>query len=331
MTVSLIVVLAGDSNAGNGKYYDPSFDTTDMRVSVYNHDSSVKTPAKEPLDNYGMAPNCVGSTLALCRLLSQRGKIPTGFDNILIVPCGCAGTSLAAGGANPDWCTTGNRYCLDGGGALGRGLYSMVNGALALNSRNRVWFFDWNQGENDGGTHELYQNNMIATWGEIRSTIATAAYAPILVPGEPPNRCNIFNVCNTGTVGAQHNVASYLPGSIYIDTSDLNAPDYSNGFVHLPAVSHRGGINNAPQPDAYDPTRTYTAATSTSSNIVTCSNNFVYRSVADGNIGNNPITDDGTHWQNTTAHVLGTVANPLSERKYNAILQLGWRIRATWS
>jgi hypothetical protein len=268
----LLAVVAGDSNAGNGKFFDASLDVRDSNVFQIKHDLTTVQIATEPLDNAGIPARCVGSTLALCRLLSQRGKIPTGYK-ILIVPCAWAGTAFAN-----YWATTGNRYALDGGGGIGNGLYAMVNAALALDSRNRIWFFDWNHGENDNTTQDVYQNNMIATWGEIRSRVSTALRAPILVAGEPPNRSNplLGHTPNPGVDAALRNVATYLDSSIYINSDDLTAIDNTSGYVHFPAASHRGGTNNAP--------------------------------------GNRDEV----------------VTNPLSERKYAALLQLGWRIRASW-
>lgn len=55
------------------------------------------------------------------------------------------------------------------------------------------------------------------------------------------------------------------------------------------------GVTPADGPLAYDNTATYSAA-----QTVTGSDNFIYSSVGNGNIGHDPVTNGGVNWTNTT-------------------------------
>ena len=292
----VIVVLAGDSNCGSGDFADAAYDVTNNHVFQLKRDLKTVQVAPAFLDNQGMGATQVGSTVALCNLLDLRGHRPPGYD-ILICPMGLAGTAFLN-----YWATTGTRYALDGGKGISPGLYGMVNAALALDSRNRIWFFDWNHGYNEtgpAGTQYAYTANMIATWGEIRSTVATAARAPLLVTGGPPDFYNIVHLAPLGVIAAQIDSPNYLDSCAYVDPTDrvsmvgaypptaaivaasggptiLHSYHPNNNYIHFCAAAHRGGIDNSPS-----------------------------------NVGEN-------------------VLYPLSERKYTALLKLGWRMRASW-
>lgn len=278
----MVVILAGDSNGHYGKYADESgIDLAGDGIFQFKRDGTTAV-ANEFIDNAGASSNVdstghgtVGSTVALCRLLRDRGKVPSGYS-ILIVPQAWGGTPFAG-----YWATTGNRYALDGGGGHTPGFFEHVADALATHADNRVWFYDWNHGANDAGqTQAQYQNNMIATWGEIRSTVTNGgAWAPIIAPGVPPNRYNpdLGNSNLAGVLAAQRNIGNILSNAAYVDCEDLTTIDSSSSYIHYPAAAHRGGTNNAP-----------------------------------GNTGE-------------------VVTNPISERKYTALLNLGWKMRATWT
>lgn len=289
----LIVGCAGDSNAAVGKFgLNDGTDLAGSRIFTFRSTwtgagAFTGTPtinaADEPLDHKGMGggtlasgTGLVGSTVALCRLLRDRSKLPTGYD-ILIVPAAHGGTAFAN-----YWATT--PAYVDGVTGGRRALTPFIDAltyAMALHASNRMWFFDWNHGANDGGQSQTqYANNMVAMWDEIRTTVSTASKSPILVSGIPPNRIDpaLGNATNLGgVIAAQQNIASSIQDAIYVDPTGLTAIDSSNGYVHFPAVSHRGGTNNAP-----------------------------------GNTGE-------------------VVTNSLAERKYTALLQLGWRARMTWA
>lgn len=326
----LIVGIAGDSNAMTGKYHDPTIDITNSKVFQRKRDGTVLV-ANESLDNSGaggtLGPpdtTTIGSTLALCRLLATRGKIPSGYS-VLIVPGAMGGTAFLN-----YWATT-PAYVdgVTGGRRALQPFIDALNAALAIDSRNRLWFFDWNHGENDLIAQQSYQDNMVATWGEIRSTVSTANRAPLLITGEPPNRGDplLGNTPNAGVDAALRNCTSYLENCAYINTDDLTAYDASNAQIHHTAVSHRGGgANNAPLPTVWDNVTTFTTG-----DHVYGTDNFVYRSNGAGNTGNNPTTDAGVHWTKTAATVNGTVANPICERKYSALLTLKWPMRASWT
>lgn len=271
----MVVPVCGDSNALQGKY-GTGVDVAGSGIFQYKHDGTI-VAANEAIDNTGINLTdvevdgsnriAVGSTVALCRLLRDRGHVPAGYS-ILIVPAAWAGTAFLN-----YWATTGSRFALDGGGGLTNGFYTQVNGAMASHAQNRLWFFDWNHGANDGGqTQAQYQNNMIATWGEIRSTISGASNTAIIAPGIPHNRVDPALGAQTnldGVIAAQRNIGSILSNAAYVDCEDITAIDSSNSHIHYPAAAHRGGTNNAP-----------------------------------GNVGE-------------------VVTNPISERKYAALLRLG--------
>jgi hypothetical protein len=248
----MVVVLAGDSNSCHGKYADEAgIDQAGSGIFQFKHNETI-VAANEPLDTSGTSLNydgtghgAVGSTVALCRLLRDRGKVPAGYS-ILIVPTAWEGTAFLN-----FWATTGFRYALDGGyGGVTNGFYNMVNKAMATHASNRLWFFDWNHGANDGGqTQAQYQNNMIATWGEIRSTIPGATNVPIIAPGIPPNHVNPAYGASTnfvGVIAAQRNIANILSRAVYVNCEDITMIDSSDNYIHYPAAAHRGGTNNAP-------------------------------------------------------------------------------------
>ena len=290
----LIVGCAGDSNAAIGKFgLNEGTDLAGSRIFTFRSTwtgagAFTGTPtinaADEPLDHKGMGSGTlasgtglVGSTVALCRLLRDRGKLPDGFD-ILIVPAAHAGTAFA------DYWATTPAY-VDGVTGGRRALTPFIDAltyAMALHASNRMWFFDWNHGANDSSqTQQQYTDNMVATFAEIRSTIATASRTPLLVSGIPPNHVDPLlggdTTHHTGVIAAQQAIAANVPDSIYVDVTGLTSIDNTNDYVHFAAVDHRGGTNNAP--------------------------------------GN-------------TSEVQ---TNPLSERKYNALLQIGWPARMTWA
>src|SRR3972149_3303733 len=252
---SLIIGLAGDSNGMWGKYrLTDGTDNAGSGINQYKQNSTVAV-ANEPLDNVDYVLDDVGtdgqigSTVALARLLRDGGYGPTGYD-ILLVPHFDAGSDFAT-----HWAVDGTRLALND-------FLTRMSAAVALEAGNRVWFFDWNEGANDTGrTEAQWQGYMVAMWAEIRATVATALYAPVLVTGIPPNAVNPALGNNTGlggVIAAQQNVESYLANSKYIDVADITDIDNTDLYKHFTAAAHRGGTNNAPG----NTSETYTVANS---------------------------------------------------------------------
>lgn len=332
----LIVVLAGDSNSLQGQQFDSSIDTTLANVLQLNTTFNGTLTASEPLvNNHGGSGGSivdVGSTLKLCQQLVADGLKPPGFTNVIIVQTSWAGTAFLN-----EWATTGTRTAL--GAITDNGVntfYGMVNAALGLTAGNRIWFFDWNHGMNDGGqTQAQYQANMVATWGEIRANVATATFAPILVAGGPPDRsdADLGGQVNLGGVlAAQAAVESYLPNSYYVDPTGLHSY-MDNLFVHFSSASHRGGTDNSNTANAtrasgswyWNAGDTYAAA-----DHVFGSDNWCYKFV--GSTGaSNPTTDGGVNWKKTTYQYGLSVSNPLSARKLAQVRTFKYPLRASWA
>ncbi len=348
---SLIVPIAGDSNSINGESLSATpDDVTNSSVLMLNIATVGGTPAtrlakETDLEGgtYGQGSGSGGvfaaSTFALCKALLAAGLMPSGYDNVILVPTAWAGTAFLN-----YWATTGNRYALDGGGGRTHGFYDCVNAALGLSTGNRIWFFDWGHGMNDGGqTQTQYQNNMLATWGEIRSTLSGgAAYAPILVTGGPPDRIDPDLGAQTnlsGVFAAQAAVESYLPNSYYVDPTGLHSY-CNNRFVHFSAASHRGGVDNSSLTSAryansswlWDAGTAYLALNSgvdNNADYVIASDNWCYRCISNST-GNDPTTDGGVHWKKTDFQYGQTVSNPLSARKLAKARAFRYQMRAPW-
>lgn len=77
------------------------------------------------------------------------------------------------------------------------------------------------------------------------------------------------------------------------------------------------GITPADGPLAFDIGATYSIG-----QTVTASDNFIYSSVGNGNIGNDPTTDGGVHWTNTA------VANAWSRSPVIGVSSIKWRVLA---
>lgn len=341
---SLIIPILGDSNAGSGESWTSSDDVTHSQVLMLDRNSLNTTPATmlatETLlqngshGNAGMSSSVVGDSVALAKLLAQRGNIPQGFANIILVGAAWAGTAFPG-----QWAITGARAALDGS----NGFYSMVEAALGLNSGNRIWFFDWVFGANCFGDGS-FESESQALFTEIRSSakgLAGAAAAPILVTGIPPDRVTINGSTGSGSVtGPQQTCSSWLPNSYYVDPSGLHSY-MDNGFVHFNAASHRGGTDNSKTTTASYTSGTWywdNTVTYASGNFVLGSDNWCYKSLINSNLGNDPTTDNGTHWQigggsKTVGYQWGqTVTNPLSERKYSIIVNnpAFYQFTGTW-
>jgi hypothetical protein len=329
---SLIVTLPiSDSNQGSGESWLSSDDVIDPSIFMFDRSTTTTTPTIIPAQesilnahngskgNISMIANSVGDTIALCKLLIQRGKLPVGYDKIIIVGTAWAGTAFPG-----YWAVTGTRYALDGGGGLDHGYIAQVNAALGLDPANRIWFHDSSFGANCGGDAS-FQSEFIATTAEVRG-LRTGASAPILLTPSPPDRANaaLGGATSLAALTAiQANCANWLPNSYYIDPTGL--PSEMGGiqsFIHYSAASHRGGVDNSGLTTTlyngswiWDSTVTYAAG-----NHVLGSDNFCYNSVGNGNINIDPTTDGGVHWTKTTYQYGRTISNPLSERKYSAIV-----------
>jgi hypothetical protein len=348
MTIYLPVGSMGDSNTNEGQYYDYSLDTTNANVFQWNGSAAVL--ASEPLDNPGgdTIPHHVGSALKLCIRLQERGYVPAGCSP-LIVPLAYPGTSMANG-----WGVNSNSFK-----ALDPAI-TALQAAVAYSGFGRMWFFDWNHGMNEfppDNTLEGYRANMIAMWAKVRSMVPGSSRAPILVTRIP---LDPFDPLVTGLtpptmIEAEKDVASYLYNSAYIDpTSSVsmvgadptvaaavaanggpeNLHSYQgNNFIHYSACSHRGGANNADYLGAnnsftYNPAFSYLAGTAGSDSAIG-TDRFIYMCISSCTGIDPSFNANPTHWRNTTITYDQNVLYPLSERKYTALLNLGWRLGVT--
>lgn len=341
----LIVPIAGDSNAGHGSAWISSDDNTVSNILMLDNTTVGGTPStilatETALDGTGskgnasMGGNTVGSALALVKLLVARGYKPPGYTNVILVGGAAAGTAFLN-----EWATTGSRTALNA-------FESYVDAALGLTSGNRIWFYNWDHGENDGGqTQAQYQNNMIATWGEIRARYGSngGLYAPILVSGCPPDRqdSDLGRQVNMGgPIAAQQNIANVLQNAIYIDPTGLNS-DFEQGFVHFSAASQRGGADNSSLTNASRTSGSYlwnagdtftTGAQATDLAVDDQDSDWVYRYIgaSPSSSTSRPHTD-ATNWRKTNYQYGKTVTDPLSEKKFRAIISAPYQMDAAWS
>jgi hypothetical protein len=324
----------GDSNTGSGQYFNATYDTTRATLGQIKHDYSIVLPSQEPLDLISMVANYVGSTSRLCQFLIDNGHVPAGVARIIMVPCGWAGTGLNPGG-NSAWNVAGTRYALDGGGGIpvGNGLYGMINHAKSAYPNNKIWFFNWIEGANDGSwTAAAWAAAFAALFSEVRGIYPDAVSAPILGTPYPPDRVNpqMGYEVNLQSYAQYQSAVTAVSGGYYIDptTPTILHSYLDNSFVHYNAASHRGGQYNI------DTTPYLWSAGTTYNNpglylgqkCVVASDNFIYQCIGSGNIGNNPAGNAypslwAQQWD-TSATVADTVC--LAYRQYQALLSAGF-------
>lgn len=108
-----------------------------------------------------------------------------------------------------------------------------------------------------------------------------------------------------GTTPGTYQVYLSLTNANEDDPATATAWDAATVYNRGDSVSHGGfqwrslielnvGVTPAVVPTAFDIGATYAAG-----NTVTASDNFIYSSVGNGNIGHDPTTDGGVHWTNT--------------------------------
>jgi hypothetical protein len=193
--------------------------------------------------------------------------------------------------------------------------------ALAQNAGNRIWFFDWNHGYNETGlegNQTPYTAHMISLWAEIRSMYTTAAMAPLLVVGPPPDRSNIVNDEGIGAITAHLDSLNYLDNCAYVDPTDGNV-----GVHGYPT-------NGVSMVGAYPATAALVAADGGPKILHSAypHNNYIHFKANSHRGGlDNSFGSDGTTATNTGE----TVVYPLSERKYTALMKMGWRSITTFA
>lgn len=331
---SLIVPIIGDSNSCFSGVRIAADNVTDSAIWMLDRASLATTPAimlatevlledssRGNLVGTATPNTLIGSTLALIKLLVARGKVPSGYDKVVIVGTGWSGTAMVN-----QWAVTGTRLCLDGGaGELG--FFTMVQAALALDSANRIWFFDQaGFGANCSGD-AIFQSEQVAMWAEMRSTLRTGLSAPVLITPPPPDRAAVALGGATGLVTITSilaNCANWLPNSYYCDAVGLPSEmGNTQPFIHYSAASQRGGVDNSTTTTSLYSSGSWiwsSSVTYAAGNHVLGSDNVCYNSVGNGNINHNPVGDGGVNWTPTSYQYGRTITDPLSERKYRAIV-----------
>jgi hypothetical protein len=130
-----------------------------------------------------------------------------------------------------------------------------------------------------------------------------------------PLTVSIFDSTTTYSSGELVYEAGADPGSyqVYMSLQNANSDDPKVGTAYDPTATYQTndvvtsagsnwrslipfnkGITPADGPAAFDIGATYSIA-----QTVTASDNFIYSSVGNGNIGHDPTTDAGVHWTNT--------------------------------
>lgn len=268
---TLLVIAMGDSNSGSGECFDASLDTlSSSNIIQLKHDFTTAV-AREPLDQTSMGTSCganvsgtsgqIGPTTKLVQLLAANGKIPNGVTRVVIIPTAWAGTGVtlaSCGYWNPasttstcpgTSCTGG--CALQGGSGLTHGFYSMLDRAKATWPNNKIWFYNYIMGANDGSVaRATVEANIQALFTDIQSHYPDAAAAPILMTGIPPDRTDVQlgDTLNLGNVVAALQNIGTLGGSVskahYIDPTSLHSY-FNNAWVHFNAASHRAGADNS--------------------------------------------------------------------------------------
>jgi len=340
---TLLVVVAGDSNTGSGQFFNATYDTTRPNLYQFLHGHTTAL-AQEPLDMISPAgANEVGSTTRLCQFLIDNGHVPAGVVRIVMLPTGWGGTGLSLAAGNTGyWNVAGSRQALDGvagsitnGSAAGfNGLYGMINAAKATYPNNKIWFFNWIEGANDGSwVSPNWTNAMIALWAEVRGVYADAINAPILVTGVPPDKYNQYlgNVNNYHMLGEQAAIGSSVSKAYYVDPSSPTVLHsyLGNAFIHFNAAAARGGVTNFNTSGyAWSSGATYNtvAVGAGDNNVAVGSDNYLYTTLIDGNIGNDPSGNAfPAKWrQNYSATETISDSDCLAYRQYQALLSAGF-------
>lgn len=107
-----------------------------------------------------------------------------------------------------------------------------------------------------------------------------------------PGGYGIFLSLQNGNAAIPDVGTAYDPAATYYRG---NVVTYG-GFNWRSLIEFSIGVTPAVGPLAFDPAATYTTA-----QTVTGSDNYIYSSVGNGNIGHDPTTDAGVHWTNTAA------------------------------
>lgn len=111
-------------------------------------------------------------------------------------------------------------------------------------------------------------------------------------PGANPGSYTIFQSLENENSTAPDVATAYDAAVTYHG----NAIVSHGGFQWRSLIEVNLGITPAVGPAAYDATTVYSIA-----QTVTASDDFIYTSTTNANLGNNPVTDGGAHWTNTGA------------------------------
>lgn len=333
---TLLVIAAGDSNSLQAQHFDGSLDTTTPNLFQISQ-TFVISLAQEPLNQVTVVSGDIGPNTKLAQLLIANGYLPAGVRRVVIIPSAWAGTGLSLVAGNTGfWNVAGSRQALDGDGGSVPGLYALINRAKILYPHSKIWYVNWIEGANDGSwTGSAWTSAMQALWGpsgEFVSKYPEAANAPIIVSGIPPDRTNtaLGNQDNLGAIiTAQQAIHSAIPNAFYVDPSA--APilhSYPvNAFVHYNAASDRGGTYNFDTSAfLWSSGTTYNVnPAGTSQTVVVASDGFLYTTLVNGNIGNDPSGNaHPTLWaQQYSSTATVNVTDSLAYRQYQALINSG--------
>lgn len=165
-------------------------------------------------------------------------------------------------------------------------------GAIVKDSNGQLWLSTWPDNVNNEpattDAWDMYFGPMTASLYD-----STAAYYAGELVYKPTGTSAGYVVYMSLVNGNSDDPATANAWSSTTTYTADQVVSYS-GYMWRSLLPYNLNVTPAVGPSAFDITATYSAG-----NTVTGSDNFIYSSVGNGNVGNDPTTDGGTHWTNT--------------------------------
>lgn len=188
-------------------------------------------------------------------------------------------------------------------------------GAIVSDANNQLWVSMTKQNINNtpGGNNEVWDAYFgPRTITAYDSTLAYFAGELVYLPGLLNGSYVIYQSLKNDNTDVPNVVTAWSAATQYNGNSVVS----NGGYQWSSLIELNLNITPAVGPTVYDNTATYSAA-----QTVTGSDNFIYSSVAGGNIGHDPVTDGGVHWTNTG------VANAWSRLAAStSVASTNWRV-----
>lgn len=159
-----------------------------------------------------------------------------------------------------------------------------VNGQLWISSEPE----NVNNSPGDTGVWDMYCGPMTADLFD--ATTSYSAGELVYKAGADPASYAVYMSLQNGNSDDPSVATAWVSTTTYLANDVVSY----GGYNWRSLIPFNTGVTPASGPAAFDPTATYS-----SGQTVTGSDNFIYSSVGNGNVGNDPVTDGGVHWTNT--------------------------------